>query len=116
MSIPKLQAWAEELVFPAFIHCYGPERTHRTTYRGENRSGYGHCLCRSVEEVINLVYGVGFSMPLAEIEVSATYLAKGQLTNRRFARGVDQGAVTASSDQEGLRVTGLPASWGISFE
>lgn len=44
-----------ELTYPCVIVVYGPERTHRTTYRGEHQGVFSIGVCETVGEAWNHV-------------------------------------------------------------
>lgn len=69
-------AWAETLTLPAAVFVYGPERTHRTRFRGENPGGYGSAVCSTPQDVWNLIDGCKFQMPLSELTISAVQTAE----------------------------------------
>lgn len=45
----------QELSYPCTLVVYGPERTHRTLYRGEHESAFGIAYCQDANEAWTVV-------------------------------------------------------------
>lgn len=79
--------WTHLIGYPCVAYVYGPERTHRTTYRGENPGFYGYERCADHDALQDLVFKSRIQMPLSELDISAVWWEGdgGGLVTRTFS-------------------------------
>lgn len=59
----------EGMIFPCVMVVYGAERTHRTTYRGENPGYFWIGYIDSLNDAAKTIYDSDAKMPLSELSI-----------------------------------------------